>query len=110
MAEKTKTKSKEEVECKDKKCPFHSNVSLRGRTFVGKVIANKMQGTVRVEWQRKINVPKYERFEERRSRIIAHVPSCMNIKLDDKVKITECRPLSKTIKFVVVEKLNEETK
>ena len=48
---------------------------------------------------------KYERFEKRSTRIAAHIPDCINGKTGDSVKIMECRPLSKTKKFVVVEVL-----
>ena len=50
-------------------------------------------------------VPKYERYERRHSRIAAHNPDCINAKVGDKVKIAECRPLSKTKHFVVIEKV-----
>jgi small subunit ribosomal protein S17 len=33
----------------------------------------------------------------------AHNPPCINAKEGDVVKIAECRPLSKTKKFVVIE-------
>jgi small subunit ribosomal protein S17 len=35
----------------------------------------------------------------------AHCPPCIKIKLGDKVRIAECRPLSKTISFVTIEKI-----
>jgi len=38
------------------------------------------------------------------SRITAHNPPCIGAKTGDKVKIAECRPISKTKSFVVVEK------
>ena len=38
------------------------------------------------------------------SRITAHNPPCLDAQRGDKVKIAECRPLSKTKNFVVVEK------
>ena len=41
------------------------------------------------------------------SRITAHNPPCIDAKTGDKVKIAECRPLSKTKNFVVVEKEEE---
>lgn len=50
-------------------------------------------------------VPKYMRYERRRSRIHAHNPPCINAKTGDRVKIAECRPISKTVSFVVVEKM-----
>lgn len=92
-------------DCRDKKCPFHADVTIRGRTFIGTVIAARMQGTVSVEWPRQHNVTKYERFEKRRSRVKAHNPACVNAKLGDRVRIAECRPLAKTVSFVVEEVL-----
>ena len=102
--EKRKTKKKE-VSCGDKKCPIHGKVSLRGRIFTGKVISAKMHRTITVEWPRLFFIPKYERYEKRRSRVKAHNPACISVKEGDKVKIAECRPLAKTVHFVVIEKL-----
>jgi len=48
---------------------------------------------------------KYERFEKRRSKIHAHSPPCLEAKAGDHVRIAECRPLSKTKSYVVVEVL-----
>ena len=49
-------------------------------------------------------VPKYMRYEKRKSRISAHLPPCLEIKAGDLVTIAECRPLSKTVAVVVVER------
>ncbi|MBC8494667.1 30S ribosomal protein S17 [archaeon] len=79
------------------------NISLRGRTFEGVVISDKMHKTVTVEWERRRNVKKYERYEKRRTKVKAHNPDTINAKEGDKVIIKETRPLSKTKHFVVVE-------
>ncbi len=92
-------------DCGDKKCPFHGDVTTHGRVFIGTVIKDKMHRTVNVEWPRSLFIAKYERFEKRRSRVKAHNPACMNVKVGDKVKIAECRPLAKTVNFVVIERL-----
>ncbi|QQG39232.1 MAG: 30S ribosomal protein S17 [Candidatus Woesearchaeota archaeon] len=96
--------------CNDTKCPFHGTLKIRGRTFVGKVTSAKATKTVKVEFERLFNLPKYERSEKRRTRIHAHNTPCITVKEGDKVMIAECRPLSKTKKFVVVEVLNESNK
>jgi len=98
---------KKKVECDDKHCPFHGRIRLRGRVFKGRVIRDSMRKTVVVEWQRSVLIPKYERFERKRSRIKAHNPSCVNAKKGDIVKIAECRPISKTKSFVIVGVENE---
>lgn len=82
-----------------------SNIVTRGRIFTGTVIGTKASKTVRIEWPRRYFLPKYERYEKRRTRIQAHKPDTLQIEVGDKVRISECRPISKTKKFVVIEKL-----
>jgi small subunit ribosomal protein S17 len=48
-------------------------------------------------------VRKYKRYEKRSSKIHAHNSPCIQAKVGDMVKIAECRPLSKSTTFVVVE-------
>jgi len=89
----------------DPNCPFHGKLPIRGKVLNGKVVSDKMQGSVVVERNYLHYIPKYERYERRRNRIAAHSPRCINAKAGDKVKIAECRPLSKTKKFVVIERV-----
>jgi len=103
--QKVQEKKKIEVSCDDKKCAIHGNVTTRGRIFEGVVVSDKMHRTVKVEWPYLFYSPKYERYEKRRTRVKAHNPPCINAKVGDKVRIAECRPLSKTVKFVVIEKI-----
>lgn len=91
--------------CDDKNCPFHSNISMRGKTFVGTVVSNVFQKTVSVEWERRLKIPKYERYEMRRTKVRVHSTPCIEVKLGDKVKIMECRPISKTKSFIILEKV-----
>lgn len=90
--------------CDDKKCPFHGNLSIRGRIFEG-IVKSKYESTAKVEWEYLVKIPKYERYEKRRTRVYAHIPPCIDVKEGDKIKIGECRPLSKTKHFVVIEKI-----
>ena len=91
------------VECTDKKCPVHGEISVRGNVFTGTVISAKPSKTVIVERPIVKFVPKYERYAKSKSRITAHNPECLNAKEDDVVKIGETRKLSKTKSFVVIE-------
>ena len=91
--------------CDDKNCPFHGELSVRGRVFEGVVVSAKMDKTVIVRRDYLRYVPKFKRYERRHSHIPAHNPPCINAKEGDKVKIVECRPISKTVSFVVVEKM-----
>jgi len=93
-----------EKECEDINCPFHGKLAVRGEILEGVVVSDKALKTVVVLRSYVRKVRKYERFEKRRSKIHAHNPPCINAKVGDAVKIAECRPLSKTKSFVVVEK------
>ena len=89
--------------CSDPKCCWHGNLPVRGKVLEGIVVSAKAQKTAIVERHYLHYVPKYERYERRHSRIVAYNPECINAKEGDLVKIAECRPLSKTKAFVVVE-------
>lgn len=85
-------------------CPFYGNLSVRGQVIEGRVVSTEMQRTVIVEREYEVNVPKYDRYMKRRSRIPAHVPEVLEpLSTGDDVKIAETRPLSKTKAHVVVE-------
>ena len=94
--------------CNDDNCPFHGSLKCRGKTFICTVISVKMQKTATLVWERKHFLMKYERYEKRRSVVKAHNPACIDAHEGDIVKIMECRPLSKTKNFVIVEVLGKE--
>lgn len=91
--------------CEDVNCPFHGGLKVRGRVFEGEVVSDKMAKTVVVKWGWLRFIPKFERYEKKTSKAHAHNPPCINAKKGDKVKIMECRPLSKTKKFAVIQRL-----
>lgn len=91
--------------CADVNCPFHGQLSTRGRTLEGTVVQSKMDKTVVVRRDFLLKIPKFGRSERRHSHVPAHNPPCLNVKEGDVVKISECRPISKTVSFVVVEHL-----
>jgi small subunit ribosomal protein S17 len=92
-----------DLQIKTKKRPL----STRGRTFTGKVIRSKMARTVTVEWERREYIPKYERYEKKRTRIHAHLPENFDVEIGDVVKIRETRPISKTKTTIVIENLTK---
>lgn len=83
------------------------NIVVRGRTFVGRVESAKRQKTVKVVWEWRQYVQKYERYVKKRSVVHAHVPDNLSIHEGDTVKIGETRPLSKTKHFIVIEKISD---
>ncbi|MEE9224148.1 MAG: 30S ribosomal protein S17 [Thermoplasmata archaeon] len=90
--------------CEDPKCPFHGRLSVRGQMIDGVVVSDRMTNTVVVTRERSMYVPKYERYEKRTSRQNAHNPPCISAKVGDEVTLIECRPLAKTVSYVVVQK------
>ncbi len=90
--------------CNDPVCPFHGSLGVRGRVFEGTVAASKSPKTVSVERAYLHFDRKYNRYERRRSRTLAHNPPCLAASTGDKVVFAECRPLSKEVAFVLVEK------
>ncbi|OYT56453.1 MAG: 30S ribosomal protein S17 [Candidatus Aenigmarchaeota archaeon ex4484_14] len=98
-----------EKECDSLKCPWHGSLKVRGRTFIGKVVSDKGSKTVIVERSYNRFIKKYERFERRKTRIAAHNPDCIAAEIGDVVRIAECRPITKTKHFVVVEKINQKS-
>ncbi|MEM2341146.1 MAG: 30S ribosomal protein S17 [Candidatus Bathyarchaeia archaeon] len=98
---------KPEKTCDDPNCPFHGSLKIRGRILEGIVVSAKMDKTVIVRRDYVKYVPKYKRYERRHSRIPAHNPPCIKAAENDFVKIAECRPISKTVSFVVIEKVEK---
>jgi len=94
--------------CKDRDCPFHGKLKVRGRTFEGEVI-RKFPKRITIGFERMIYIRKYERYAKSKTKIHARLPVCIenNIDIGDTVLIRECRPLSKIIHFVVIKKIKD---
>jgi len=69
---------------------------------VGRVVSNKADKTVTVRIERQVKHPLYGKYIKRSSKVHAHDEqnSCGE---GDLVKITQCRPVSKTKAWQVVE-------
>ena len=94
-----------EDSCQDPFCTFHGTVSVRGQIINGVVMSSKMDKSAIIQREIKRFIPKYERYEKRTHRYAVHNPPCLNVQRGDLVKIMECRPLSKSKSFVVIEKM-----
>lgn len=96
-----------QTDCDDQFCPYHGDLAVRGRVLDGTVVSDRMEKTVIIRRDYNKYVPKYRRYERRHSRIAAHSPPCIGAVVGEKVRIMECRPLSKSVSFVVIEKGGE---
>ncbi|WP_299292339.1 30S ribosomal protein S17 [Nitrosopumilus sp.] len=90
-------------ECDDKNCPFCGNLAIRGKLFEGKVTGNKAKQTITLQKDAPVYYNKFKRYARGKSSIHAHVPSCIDVELGDTVLTAECRPISKSVSYVVVE-------
>ncbi len=72
------------------------------RTVEGRVVSNKMQKTVTVLLERQVKHDLYGKYGRRSTKVHAH-DEAGECKEGDLVRIAECRPLSKTKNWTVVE-------
>lgn len=73
------------------------------RTLVGRVISDKMDKTVTVQVVRRVKHPVYRKYVSRSKNYKAHDEqnACQ---VDDEVVIEESRPLSRTKRWIVIER------
>lgn len=72
------------------------------RTVQGRVTSNKMDKTITVMVERTVKHPIYGKFIKRSTKLHAHDDANV-CKEGDIVNITECRPLSKSKTWMLVE-------
>ncbi len=98
-------------ECEDPNCPFHGKLPVRGRIIEGVVASKKMKGTITIRRDYMSYIKKYRRYARSHSMTAAHAPPCIPVEIGDPVRIAECRPISKTVSFVLIEclKVKEES-
>ena len=94
-------------ECTDRHCPFHGQIGVKKELFRGIVIKKDLNRSATIEWSRSVYVPKYERYEKKRSRLRVHNPVCLDAEVGDKVVVARTRPLSKTKNHVIIQKLDQ---
>lgn len=90
-------------ECSDIHCPFHGNLSIRGKLFDGKVTSDKAKQTITLQKELPVYFSKFKRYARSKNTIHAHVPECLDVESGDHVLTAECRPISKSVSYVVVE-------
>jgi small subunit ribosomal protein S17 len=72
------------------------------RRIIGRVVSNKMNKSVTVSVERLVKHPVYGKYIRRTTKIVAH-DEANECKEGDVVAISECRPISKTKAWRVVE-------
>jgi len=86
-------------------------VGTRGRIFEG-VVIRKFPKRLTIEFERTEFIPKYKRYLKKKTRIHARLPEALEneIQIGDLIRVQQCRPLSKIIHFLVLNKVAKETK
>jgi small subunit ribosomal protein S17 len=85
MAESTAGAAAETVE----------NAASIGRTVTGTVVSDRMDKTITVRIERRVQHPVYAKIIRRSSKLHAHDEN-NECRIGDTVTVIECRPLSKT--------------
>jgi small subunit ribosomal protein S17 len=75
------------------------------RVLIGKVVSNKMEKSVTVQVDRRVKHPLYKKFMTQSKKIAAH-DETNTLEIGDQVRIRECRPISKSKRFEVIEKVD----
>jgi small subunit ribosomal protein S17 len=92
--------------CEDPNCPFHGTLRVRGKIITGKVVSVASGKMAVIQRESYRYSGKYMRYLKRRNKLHAHLPPCLELAVDDTAVLAECRPLSKTISFVVVNRVS----
>ncbi|MBT3809984.1 MAG: 30S ribosomal protein S17 [Rhodospirillaceae bacterium] len=74
------------------------------RVLTGTVVSNKMDKSVTVRVDRRVRHPIYKKFMTQSKKIAAHDAE-NSLAIGDIVRIRECRPISKSKRFEVIEKV-----
>ena len=76
------------------------------RILEGVVVSDKMDKTIVVKVERRVQHPIYKKFIRRSKKYAAHDEANL-CKIGDSVRIEECRPISKRKTWLVVERNGE---
>ena len=78
------------------------NAEVSKRKIIGRVVSNKMDKTVSVAIERRLQHPRVGKFIRRTTKVLAHDAN-NECNEGDRVAISECRPMSKNKAWQVVD-------
>jgi len=91
----------------DQKCPFTGNVSIRGRIIRATVRSTKMKRSIVIRRNYLHFINKYQRYMKRHKNFTVHCSPCFEPTVGDDVIVGQCRPLSKTIRYNVLQHISK---
>jgi small subunit ribosomal protein S17 len=92
-------------QCEDPNCPFHGSLKVRGKLLSGRVVSVSANNMAVVQRESTVYNKKYMRYLKKRHKLHAHLSPCVELKIGDIATVAECRPVSKTVSFVVVDRV-----
>ena len=84
-----------------------NEATANNRTLQGTVVSDKMDKTVTVLIERKVKHPVYGKFIKRSTKVHAH-DETNECKMGDTVVVEQCRPISKSKTWRLVQVINHE--
>lgn len=100
QAETKKAKAPKPAKAARAPAPKQPPFEMHGRTLRGTVTSDKMEKTIVVEVTRLVQHPIVEKYIRRSTVVKAHDEK-REAKEGDEVEVIECRPLSKTKRFLL---------
>lgn len=91
-----------ERQCSDPNCPFHGSLRIRGKLLSGKVTSVSAKNMAVIQRESTQFTNKYLRYLKKRHKLHAHLPPCLDLAVGEVATVAECKPISKTVSFVVV--------
>lgn len=88
----------------EKKSTSIRPITGHGRIVTATVLSVRAQKTATVFWDRRVYIPKFERYLKKRTKLQVHNPPDINAQPGDLVRIQQTRPVSKTKHFVIIER------
>lgn len=76
-------------------------IPVKYQIFTGVVVSDKMKDTTVVSVTRYVKHAKYQKFQTKRTKLMAHDPGNTK-KIGDKATIQACRPISKNKSFKII--------
>ena len=94
----------------DRKCPFTGDVSIRGRMMRATVRSTKMKRSIVIRRNYLHFINKYQRYMKRHKNFTVHCSPCFEPAVGDEVVVGQCRPLSKTVRYNVLQVISKSGK
>ncbi len=92
-------------QCEDPNCPFHGSLKIRGKLLTGKVVSVSAKNMAVIQRESTQFNKKYIRYLKKRHKLHAHLSPCFELKIGDVATVAECRPICKSVSFVVVDRV-----